>query len=119
MNVMSEMWFLVSLVGGNDGCIVLFDKVVEVVLFYVELSRANKDGVYSACVFLFGYLYLLWNYFVWVLLLLSKVLDFDCVLWVVLMFVYWGILDLLYFELERFGYFCSAYTYFFVVLRDK
>ena len=118
-NAMSETWFLASLVGGNDGCIASPDKAAEVASLYAELSRANKDGVYSACAFSPGYLHSLWNHLARALSLPSKVSDSDRASWVASTFAHRGILDLSHSELERFGYFCSAYTYLLVVLRDK
>ena len=120
VSALVETWFLTALTSDKDGKRVSSpEKAAAATSLYAELSRASAEGVYAPCAFSSGYLHSLWRYLARKLSLSSEVMSSDHSAWVAKTFERDGVLDLALDEQERFAFFCSAYTYRLIVLRDK
>ena len=121
VNTMNETWFLTSLIGDARGTITSPEKAAEAASLFIELSRSRDDGAFSAAAFSAGYLHSLWRYLARELSLPQQVSNDEksSSTWIACAFERNGVLDLKVDEADHFHFFCSAYAYLLVVLRDK
>lgn len=121
VNTMNETWFLTSLIGDARGTITSPEKAADAASLFIELSRSNDDGTFSAAAFSSGYLHSLWTYLARALSLPQEVSNDQkySSTWIASAFERNGALSLPAGAVDHFHFFFSAYAYLLVVLRDK